>query len=511
MRTKRSAVNIGVNVLGQVLNFILAIVSRSVLAKALPGEYLGINGLFYNILNILSLAELGIGTAMLYAFYAPVAEDNKREIQTLMNLYRTLYKTVAIAVTVLGLSLIPFLGYMMKDGKAIDNLVLIYLLYLLQSVSSYFFIYKTVILTANQQHYIVNLYTYSATVLRYLFQIGILLLTKNFFFYLLVQVFFTILPNIQASRKAQKNYPYIGENQKEMPPPEKKSSIYRNVKAVFIHKIASVLVYNTDNLIISAFVGLSSVGIYSNYKLISTNLMTLIIQVFTGITASIGNLAAKESEEKIEEVFFALNLLGFLLYAYCCISMAVLFRPFIQWIFGEKFLLEPVAVLLLLAQFYLTGMRQAVQQFRNAMGIFRQDKYRPVAEMILNVGISIFLAGKYGMIGILAGTVISLLLISVWLEPLILFKYGFLKRYKEVTAEFFKKYILRSFLMVVSGVGIWWICRKLPYEGFLGVFLQGLLCTFLYGSIMFVCFGRTREWKILQDTGMQMIKRSVQK
>lgn len=507
MRTKQSIINISVNIAGQFLNFLLAVLSRSVLAKVFPGEYLGINGLFTNILNILSLAELGISTAMLYAFYKPVAENNISEIRELMNFYRRIYRLIALLVTCLGILLIPFLNILVKDADQIENLVIMYLLYLVQTISSYLFIYKTSIITANQKQYICNIYTYACTVCRYIIQIVILLWMKDFLIYLLVQIVFAILPNILASRKAEKMYPYIVEDRNSYPDKAVRKEILKNVRAMFSHKLGSVLVYNTDNLIMSAFVGLGGVGIYSNYKLISSNLSSVLSQIFAGMAASIGNLAATSERKRVLDVFNMLNFLCFLLYGYSTVMMAVLFEPFIKIFFNKSFLLGRWTVLILLMEFYITGMRQVMQQFRNAMGTFWYDRYKPIVEVIINLVISLALVRRYQIGGILAGTVLSLLLVSFWVEPYVFFKYSIKENIGKNMKKYFGQYFLRVCFIVVAYLGINRVCIMLPGENFIGLILRGLIASIIYGIFMTVIFFKTVEWRNLMKISIAFLRR----
>lgn len=506
MRTKQSIINITVNLTGQFLNFMLALLSRSVLAKLLPGEYLGINGLFTNVLNILSLAELGIGTAMLYAFYKPVADNNISEIRKLMNFYRQMYRMIALAVSCLGILLIPFLNILVRDAKQIENLVLMYLLYLIQSVSSYFFVYKTSIIIANQKQYICNIYTYACTICRYILQILVLLWMKDFLIYLAVQIVFAVLPNILASRKAEKMYPFMDEDRTSYPEKSVRKDILKNVRAMFSHKLGSVLVYNTDNLIMSAFIGLGSVGIYSNYKLISSNLNTVLSQIFAGMAASIGNLAATSERKRVLDVFNTLNFVCFLLYGYSTVMMAVLFEPFIELFFDNSFLLGKWTVLVLLSEFYITGMRQAMQQFRNAMGTFWYDRYKPIVEVVLNLVISLVLVRRYKITGILAGTVLSLLLVSFWVEPYVFFKYSIRDNMSKNMKKYFSVYFFRVFTVAVAYLGINKVCDIVPGENFIGFVFRGLTATVLYGVLITVVYSRTDEWKNLIKTGIDILK-----
>lgn len=509
MRTKHSVINMAVNLIGQLLNFILAIVSRSILASMLPGEYLGINGLFSNLLNVLSLAELGIGTAMLYAFYKPVAEDNRTEIVQLINFYRRLYRYVAAAVAVMGLLLVPFLGILIKEGGEVEHIVLIYLLYLLQSVSSYFFTYKAAVIIASQKQYICSIYSYICLVARYLFQIMALLVTHNFLVYLIVQIFFTVLPNILTARKAVRMFPYISQDSKALPVKEKQKEILKHIKALFFHRFGTIAVYNTDNLIMSAFVGLTGVGIYYNYQLISASLSTLLGQLFAGLSASIGNLVATQDKKRVHDIYRRLDLASYIAVGYCTVAMAVLFEPFIRMFFGEDFLLPRMTVGLLLAQFYLSGMRRTIQLFRDAMGTFWYDRYKPVAEVILNMAISLALVGRYGIAGVIAGTVISLLVVPFWIEPYVFFRYGMHEDDNRQFFGYFGRYLLRTLYMIAGLVVITGICSRITIGGMGGLMIKGMIVTVLYLLFMLLLFGRSQEGQGLKVMITEIYKRGM--
>lgn len=498
MRTRKSMINMAAGFFGQLLNLILAVVGRSILARYMPSEYLGINGLFSNVLSILSLADLGIGAAMMYALYSPVARENREEIRRLMNLYRLLYRWVAVAVAVLGLALLPFLDLLVRTDRPIDHMVLIYLLYLSQSVTSYLFVYKAALIEAHQNQYICSMYANFFTLVRYGGQIAVLLLTRNFFLYLLVQILCGLLPNILASRRAERMYPYLREDRRSYPDRETAREIFRNVRALFIHKAAGMMVYSVDSILISALVSLGTAGIYSNYKLICTNVGGVVDRLYDAVSASIGNLVATEGDEdRRHRVFSMLSFSAFLLYSACAVAMLVLFEPFILLCFGGDYLLPRRTVLLLLTQFYITGMRTVIQKFRGAMGLFWYDRYKALAEVAVNLVLSLVLARRFGLDGILAATVLDLLLIPFWVDPLVLFRYGWRERRGQRLAGYFLRYLLWTGGMLLAGWGTERVCRLVSGPGFWNLALKGLTCAVLYGGTLLVLFGWTPECRDL--------------
>lgn len=508
MRTRKSVVNMAAGFFGQLLNLILAVAGRSILARYMPSEYLGVNGLFSNVLSILSLADLGIGTAMMYALYSPVAQENRGEIQKLMNLYRLLYRCVAAAVAALGLALLPFLDLLVRTDTPIDHMALIYLLYLSQSVTSYLFVYKAALIEAHQNQYICSMYANFFTLVRYGGQIAVLLLTRNFFLYLLVQILCGLLPNILASRRAERMYPYIRENRRSYPDRETAREIFRNVGALFIHKAAGMMVYSVDSILISALVNLGTTGIYSNYKLICTNAGGLVDRLYDAVSASIGNLVATEGdEEKRYRVFSMLNFSAFLLYSYCAVAMLVLFEPFILLYFGGDYLLPRRTALLLLAQFYMTGMRVVTQKFRSAMGLFWYDRYKALAEVAVNFTLSVLLARRFGLDGILAATVLDLALIPLWVDPLVLFRYGWREKRRQRLGGYFLRYLLWTGGMLLAGSAAERVCGLISGPGIWTLAAKGLTCTALYGGMMLVLFGWTAECRGLLAYGARLMKK----
>ena len=499
MRTKNSFFNFLANTGSQIVNIILSFVTRTVFIYMLGQEYLGINGLFGNILTVLNLAELGIGTAMIYHIYKPVADEDEREQQKLMNMYRRLYTIVALVIAACGLCLTPFLDYLIKDKPDIPGLTAIYLLYLFNTVSSYFFSYKRAIIEAHQKAYINTIITTFLMTAQFLLQIVILLITRNFIAYLLVQIACNVLTNVVISIQADRMYPYLKADRKSLPEEGVRKSIYKNIGAMFLHRLGDVVVNNTDNLLMSAFVGIYQVGIYSNYIMIQSSVNTILNGVVGAVTASVGNLNTENDKESLFRVYKIMLFLGFWIFGYAAVTFMVMYNPFILTWAGSSYLFETKIVLAIVAIFYVNGMRKITITFRDAMGLYWYDRYKPIFEVIVNLVSSIWLVNVCGTIGIFYGTLISTVGICLWVEPYVTYKHGFFKP----VSHYFMTFALYTAIMLAAGGATYYVCRFIPDQGWGPVFLKLLVCTVMYNVIILILFCRTYEfrelWKIIKD------------
>ena len=306
-RTEYSVMNTTVAFAAQAAAILMGFFTRVIFTRTLSEGYVGINGLFTDILNILSLSELGVGTAITYALYGPIAKKDIEKQQILMRMFRTFYRMTAAFVLTAGLCLIPFLNVLMKDRPDVDHLVLIYLLYLLNSVVSYLLIYKKTLVDAHQMNYITVLNHNGFLVLQDICQILVLLTTGNFVLFLIVAVVCTISGNICMSKKADALFPYLKEPCTKKLPKEERQDILKNVKAMLMHKLGNVIVNNTDNLLISSFVGVVTAGIYSNYYLVIGSIRQVLEQALLGVAQPY--LFGGFSEKLISSAAYALDAL----------------------------------------------------------------------------------------------------------------------------------------------------------------------------------------------------------
>jgi O-antigen/teichoic acid export membrane protein len=493
MRTKNSAINIGFGISGQVVSSLLNFVARTIFIKILGAEYLGLNGLFSDILSVLSLAELGIANAITFSLYKPISEQDEEKVSAIVNLYGTAYRAVGIFIAVVGCSLIPFLSLIIKDQTNISNISFIYLLYLLNTVVTYFFSYKRSIITAHQKNYICTIYNNVFLVLQHVLMIVVLIFTKDFILYLWVQISFSFLTNFAISLKADKLYPYLKANRKLKLEKAERKKIFKNIKAMFMHKIGGTVLNSTDNIIISSFIGIITVGIYSNYRLIISIINKFSLLIFDSILASVGNLGAKGDNIKLFKIYKSLNLVAAFVYSICAVCLIVMFNPFIELWAGKSYVFDFPVVLMIVLNFYLTGMRKCTLMFRDALGLFWKDRYKPIAEAVINLIISLILVQYMGITGVLIGTFISTISTSLWIEPYVLYKYGF----NQSLSHYFKCFTQYSIITIASAALSYYMCNLLTGLNLLTLISKFVLCIIITSFLYYITFLQTQEFKEL--------------
>lgn len=504
-RTSNSIRNSTVAFLAQILSIILSFITRTVFIKTLGAEYLGVNGLFSNILSILAFAELGIGTAIVYAMYKPLANNDEKKISALMNLYAKSYKLIGVTIAISGLALMPFLDYLIKEKPDISFLTLIYLMFLTNSVISYFFAYKRSIIIASQKGYINTLNQILFLVIQNLIQIFILLILRQYILYLAIQIICTLLSNIAISIKADKLFPYIKSNHNETVDKYTKKEIKKNVLAMISHKIGGVIVTGTDNLLISAFVGVYWVGLYSNYVLIINTVQSLIRQMINGITASVGHLTATENANKSYNIFKKIFFINYIITLFCATLLIVLLNPFIRLWIGEGYMLNNTLITLIVINFAIIQMRQPSITFIATYGLFWQIKWKSLVEASINLVFSLLLLIVYdlGITGVLLGTMISNLLTNVWWEPYTTYKYGFKIELKHYFVMYIRYLSVGLFAIVITI----YICNTLNLIGILELAIKFALCVTIPSVIIIISFSKSEEFVY----SIQLIKKVLLK
>ena len=509
MRTRYTMINMLVNIGGQVLTMLLSFINRMVFIRCLSAAYLGVNGLFTDVLSILNFAELGIGTAMVFSMYEPAARDDERKLAQLMNLYKWMYRAVAASVLLFGLVLLPFLPHFIKGGEGIEHITLIYMIYVLGSASSYLMSYKSSIYQAYQKGYIRAGWNMVCELIKTILQITVLLSTGNFILYLVVQQALPFLPNIMVSRMVDKEFPYLKEC-RELPEREERNGILKNIGAMSMHKLSAIIVRNTDSLLMSSFIGLATVGVYSNYRLVLNALNNLINKFSVAFSGSVGNLAALENSDRLYKIYKEMDFMFFVMSAYLTGGLMMLFNPFITLLFGEEYCFPIVTVVIIVAEFYISRMRQANLLFREAMGLFWNDRYKAVAESIINLVASLVLVQRFGVAGIVGGTVVSSLCTCVWVEPYIFLKYGVQEDWRQKLRTYFAEYLKRVLLVAAaSAAAVLWV-KRFPVGNF-GVFiLDGLLYTAMFAAVIVLFYRGTKEYDALKQRGLKLLKRGTE-
>ncbi|WP_197029546.1 lipopolysaccharide biosynthesis protein [Butyrivibrio sp. AE3004] len=424
------------------MNMILSFFSRTVFIRTLGNEYLGLNGIFGDVLTLLSLADLGFSTAMAYSFYKPLADRDEEKIASLVAFYNKVYNIIAAAVAILGLCCIPFLRLIVNTEKNIPNLEIYYLFSLAGVVTSYLFVYKTTLLTADQKDYMVVNIRMISIFIKVVLQMLSLIIFKNYILYLGIGTAIGITNNLITSKKAEKEYPFIKhvKADKEVDG-VLKSRIIENMKSVFIYKISTTVFSATDNIIISIVVSTAAVGLYSNYLMLSQKLLLIEQIVFSAMTASIGNVIAKENYEKKYSVFQTIQSISFILCGIIVVSYSLLADDFVRVWLGEDYQLPQILVIAVTLNTFFSCILQPLWLYRDATGLYQKTKYIMLLATIENIVLSVILGRILGIAGVIFASAIARLTTYCWYEPKLLYREYFnqsaIKYYKQIFANIF--------------------------------------------------------------------------
>ena len=492
-RTKNSIKNVGTGILNQGVIFILGFISRTIFIRTLGTDYLGINGLFSDVISMLSMADLGFSSAMAFSFYKPIAENNIVKIAALVNFYRKIYHRIACAVTILGICVIPFLKYIVNTEEEIPYLTIYYLFSLGNVVVSYLYVYKTAIITADQKNYVLNNISIYTGIIKTIIQIFALLLYKNYILYLSIGILFNFLNNFWASRKAEELYPFL--NEKSKLEKEEKTKIYNNIKSVFIYKISGVLLNATDNTLISILINTTMVGYYSNYLMISNKITSLIQIVFTGVTASVGNIVAKESAQKKYETFKCLQSISCIFCGIIVTCFCLLINDLIYVWLGSEFQLDNLVVISITLNIYMACILQPLWSYREATGMYIRTRYVMLVAAIINLVLSIILGKMIGLAGIIFASSISRLLTYCWYEPKILFR----EYFNEPLRKYITPIIINFIIVVICILAgtVFFMKMKVITWGML--IIKGVLVCGIVGMVFTVLYSRTEGFIIIYN------------
>lgn len=495
-RTQNTINNSLTGILLQIITSVLALIYRTILIRVLGVEYLGINGLFSNILNLLSLSELGFNIAIAYRMYEPASKNDYSKLGALLNFFEHIYKCVASIIFIIGLCLIPFLNFLIKDNGEIPNAINMYAVYivmLIQSATSYLFTSRQILLQAYQKEYYNNIFQIISTILKYAAQIFILIVFKDYFLLLLIGIIIGIILNICYYYAISKKFKLIFAKKDKINKDEK-AQIYKEVKALLMHKIGGVVLSSTDNLVISSILGLTVVGIYSNYTVVVSMIATIICKLLGGVTASVGNLKISNEREKLHDTFLGLNMLTMWVVSFCSVCLYCLINPFIELWLGEEYVLQSIEVLSIVAAFYIMYSRYMNTTFVNACGIYYMDKYRPIIEAFINLVISIICAKYIGLTGVFIGTVVSELVTAWWREPYLLYKHIFYS-YKNVS-----KYSYMSIFFIASTFLLEIVCNNiclLLQNNWYSLFVKAFICLMIINIYYYIILRSKKEFYII--------------
>ena len=516
-RTQNSFFNFITSIGSNLLTLILSFVTRTVFIRYLS-DYLGIEGLFSNILSMLSLADLGFGTAVVFKLYKPIEEQNHQRIRVLMKLYQRVYFVVGWVVVLIGVCLIPALPVIVKDYGRFEelhlNAVVIFLLYLFSSASSYwFFAYKNAFVSANQKTYVLTIIGYVISIAGSACQIIALAVLKSFIAYLLVQIITGIVRNTIYAIVCDKRYPFLKVKTDERISREERKEFVKDVSSMFLYRVSNVVINSTDNIILSAILGLTANSLYYPYTTVRVAITNLLYTFLNSIQASLGSLHSTGNLEWSRLIFRVVNLFTVWIYGVGAIGTAVLLNEFIPLWVGEKFVFTawtyngvtyavPMALLIGI-EIFVSGQKYYCGSFREATGLFQQLKYRPVASMIVNLVFSILLVPRLGIAGCVVSTIIAALTTNLLIDPYIIHKYAL----KQSSKPYYIRNLFYKLILVIAGLLSWRVCVIIPLGGIFGFIVKGCVCVIIPSAVLAGCVFRTSEFRFLFKTILSLVTR----
>lgn len=504
MRSTNVFKNISIGIMSRTLTQILGFVVRTIFVYSLPTDFLGINGLFTSIFAFLNLSELGLSSAIVYALYKPLAQKDETKIKQLVRFYKQAYTIIGGVVATMGVLLLPALPYLAKGGTTSINMYAIYLVFLFETVTSYWFwAYKSSLLVADQKEYIISITKNIMDVIKAIIRIIFLLVLKDypassFYVYVVIGIVSTIISNWLIGKRVYITYPFLKDLEYEKLPIVERNAILKNVLGLSAYRISGTINNAVDALLISSFLGLVVNGIYANYELIISTVNSLIWIIVTSLIPSVGNINFTENNEKKYFLFKCIGLALFWVYGFCGISLWVLLNPFIGGVWlNDSFLLSEKAVFVLFINFITGGMLTVFSIFVEATGQFSRRGWASIASAVINVILSIILlkVTNWGIGGVVLATVCARIIVVVPAYIKIISKDVFSKN----IGKFWIMYIGTMGLTLITGLGVKGIVLTFEGDNLLFFLIKALICVFCVNVSWFLIFRKTKEFVYLMD------------
>lgn len=503
-RTKNAEKNIISAAFFQIVNIVLKFALRTVFIYTLGKEYLGINGVFSNVLSILALSELGIGTAIIYDMYKPIAENNHDKIASLVTFFKQIYRFIGLFIFFAGLCILPFLNHILTDIPNVSHVSLIYLLYLISSTSSYFFAQYTSLISAYQKNPIITNSKIVFSVIKTVVETVLLIGFHSFILYLIVEIIVQVAQNYYIYLKAKNLFPFICKQGMPLPKNEKKS-IFKNAFSNFSIRVSWALIDCTDNILISILVSTILVGVYSNYTLIMQICLTSTVMIMNAVQAGVGNACVSGNVKDRIALFKRINYLFLTIYAFIALFFVTSIEDFLKIWVGETYVLPFVVEIIIIMNYCISGVRQAAEIFVAADGLFKYFKVMPLVSAVLNLILSVVLGKQYGLMGILLATTISQLLTNAWYFPYIVCKHSL----KESPVFYVKSYVFGILFVSLTA----WIIKALLLPILhIGNDYIALICSVFLSLVIGVLFYvamtyKTAEFRYYKQLVFSLIKK----
>lgn len=472
-RTKNATRNIVFGIVLKVYQIVIPFVMRTAMIYLLGVQYLGLNSLFTSVLQVLNLAELGVGSAMVFSMYKPIAEDDHTTICALMKLYQLYYRVIGIIIAVVGLAITPFITKLINGDVPADiNVYVLYLLYLAATVASYWLLaYKNSILQAHQRTDIVSKVTLVTNTIQYVLQFLVLWLLKNYYAFVIVALFTQVLTNIVTAIAADRMYPQYKANGKLRK--ETVAEINQRIRDLFTSKVGSIIYDSADTIVISAFLGLTMLAVYQNYFVILNSITGFVLIVLGSCTAGIGNSIIVESKEKNYNDFKKFTFIISWIAGVCSCCLLCLYQPFMEIWVGKELMLPFACVVCFTIYFFVRQLNLLFNMYKDSSGMWHEDRWRPLVAALTNLVLNLILVQYIGIYGIVLSTVIAILGVGMpWLLHN-LFSVIFERKYMLEYLAFLFKLVLESLSICVASV---FLCSKIVLAPWLTFGIRLFIC-----------------------------------
>ena len=490
-RTKNATRNIAVGMILKIYQLLVPFIIRTVMIHMLGMEYLGLNSLFTSILQVLNLAELGVGSAMVFSMYKPIAEDDSATINDLMKLYQVYYRIIGMIILVVGVGLTPFIPKLIKsDIPQGLNIYILYFLNLAATVLSYWlFAYKNCLLTAHQRNDVISKVTIATNTAMYLGQILVLVLLKNYYVYLIIALLGQILLNICTAKASNKMFPEYQPSKsfnKEL-----SKGINHRIRDLFTSKVGEIIVNSADSIVISAFLGLTILASYNSYFYILSAILSFVTLFLQACTAGIGNSLITETIEKNYKDLKKMTLMVVWVAGFCSCCLMCLYQPFMKLWIGEDNILSVGCVVCFVIYFFFRCLNQLFVMYKDAAGMWHEDRFRPLTTALANLALNLILVQFIGIYGVLLSTVISTLAIGM---PWIIHNL-FTVIFHRAPKKFIRNLLFYIFISTIS-VGIsYFVCEQLSFEGILTIIVRLIICCCIPNFIYLIAYRKTEEFE----------------
>ena len=500
-RTENTVRNVKAGVVNRVIIMVLPFVTRTLIIYLLGADYLGIGTLYTSILSFLSLAELGFSSSIVYAMYKPIAENDENAICALLKYFKKLYTIIGWVMLFVGTIIVPAVPYFINgDPPEGINVYILYYIYLINSVISYFFLgYRQSILQAYQRQDIITKISSVINPVFQILQILVIFYSRNFYAYAVVPLLSTVANNITNSLIVKKKYPNLvckGQVSYEV-----KKTIKSKISGLLGTRLNSIVVHSADTLIVSAFLGLTATAEYGNYYIIFNTICGFIMIIFSSMTSSVGNKIVKDSIEENLKLFKTIEFGNVWLVGFCSVCLMCLYEPFMSIWVGSELCLGKVFSVLMALYFYLYEVQRTILTYKDAAGIWREDRFRPYCTMVVNLGSNIVLVKLIGIYGIVLSTIIAFAISLPWANK-VLFETLFKFSGKE---NLF--YILKGLLVTtLASIITFYLCNFLPIN-IEYLLIRITICMIVPNIVFWLFYNKCNEYNILRDMVLRRLKK----